>query len=214
MPAISVRHSWCIFPLKVYPVGIPVTYFCILWRDRESLRPAPAEHNSPVRNEELEAAIPHEGPLAGVRGEEGLDTRWSIPELVPSILLWKDYSELWISLTKLAFCHNCLCGSPVFTKNEIGRWAVMGARDISREKGKNYTWGLMWDVVGEKRRGESRTERKRNIAQRGQDRVQLVYVRSGLERKRDRVWRVGRGEGATSGARRGRRRGYRREGQE
>lgn len=103
------------FP-KVYPVGIPLLYFFILWTKRESLNPT---LQAQTRRDAEVAAMPHttaeELPEDDVRAtsqpdsiagmhvrqgseeakaiEERIRQRRKNPDLVPSMFLWKDFGE-------------------------------------------------------------------------------------------------------------------------
>lgn len=146
-PVTSILCPRRTLHLKVYPIGIPVAYFCILWRERESLNPLLRDSAKSAQGVQSEATSPERrlptgrrvsgeeeerGREGGGRGQEywqeeeqaagvedggsvsddqeedeekeeeeekarendeDVDARWSVPELVPSILLWKDYCE-------------------------------------------------------------------------------------------------------------------------
>ncbi len=68
-------------PHQAYPIGIPVLYGYVLWTNRESLNPtAQAKNVSPAELEEI------------------MLKRVENPDLVPSMLLWKDFGEIRILL--------------------------------------------------------------------------------------------------------------------
>lgn len=107
------NYRFCWRPCKkVYPIGIPLLYFFILWTNRESLNPT-LEARKRAETEaaaELEAAaeagdvssrsksmLSHMGTRLpksmeeAEKLEERIRQRRQNPDLVPSMFLWKDF---------------------------------------------------------------------------------------------------------------------------
>lgn len=107
----------CLAALKVYPLGIPVTYAAILWRKRDLLNPRihTGAMSEPIQSEET-AITAQSGGEAGIfsrefctasKGqtktdlspqelkelEERVNARKEHPELTPSLFLWRDFGE-------------------------------------------------------------------------------------------------------------------------
>ncbi|CAN0016842.1 unnamed protein product, partial [Sphacelaria rigidula] len=78
----------------VYPIGIPLLYFFILWTNRESLNPT-LEARKRAETEaaaELEAAAEAGDSMEEAEKlEERIRQRRQNPDLVPSMFLWKDF---------------------------------------------------------------------------------------------------------------------------
>ena len=98
---------------KVYPVGIPILYAVILWKNRELLNPR--IHTKPVGADEAATRgdpTKGDGNPSATRSimpkgqtkqyspeelqmlEEKVKARKKHPELVPSMFLWKDFGEI------------------------------------------------------------------------------------------------------------------------
>ncbi|CAM9899962.1 unnamed protein product, partial [Laminaria digitata] len=76
--------------ILVYPVGIPVLYALILWKDRELLNPR--IHVEPDEaDEEATTADAAGGDKILSELEKQVKARKANPELVPSMFLWKDF---------------------------------------------------------------------------------------------------------------------------
>ncbi|CAM9190562.1 unnamed protein product, partial [Ectocarpus sp. 8 AP-2014] len=90
------KHTWykvyAGIMIMVYPIGIPLLYSVILWRNRESLNP-PAEASTLVDSSANERKISkaYKPKLKSEDLEEKLEKRRRNPDLVPSMFLWKDF---------------------------------------------------------------------------------------------------------------------------
>ncbi len=94
-------------PAQVYPIGIPVLYAYILWRNRESLNPrVRADCADGGEQEQQEGAASSGAAFSFLKAkneyltkesaeelQERLEKRKQNPDLVPSMFLWKDFSE-------------------------------------------------------------------------------------------------------------------------
>lgn len=82
---------------QVYPVGIPLLYAFILWRNRESLNPRAVTVAATTGSRPDEEAAKSDSTLEEQEQELGLEERLERraqnPELVPSMFLWKDFGE-------------------------------------------------------------------------------------------------------------------------
>ena len=87
-PAAATWRAFALLTPQVYPIGIPLLYAYILWKNRDSLNPRPrasaggesgSEDGSPAKTQETL--------------EETLKRRRENPDLVPSMFLWKDFGE-------------------------------------------------------------------------------------------------------------------------
>lgn len=102
-PSALMRASHSCSSPKVYPVGIPTVYAIILWKNREILNPqqqssAPSQT---ARDGEQDVSIARrlrswmktKAPRSSEDATKKSDKRRLVPELAPSMLLWKDYCE-------------------------------------------------------------------------------------------------------------------------
>ncbi|CAM9831277.1 unnamed protein product [Scytosiphon promiscuus] len=92
----TTKHKWYMVyagvMILVYPIGIPLLYACILWKNRMALNP---------RVRDTTDSTSGVSRLPMVRGfaanesaeelEERLEMRKRNPDLVPSMFLWKDF---------------------------------------------------------------------------------------------------------------------------
>lgn len=89
-PGLS-RHSHT--AIQVYPIGIPLLYAIVLWKNRHSLNPRVQADVG--RGQEGEGAKAFSSCL--IKSEESLKDRLQKrrqnPDLVPSMFLWKDFGE-------------------------------------------------------------------------------------------------------------------------
>ena len=94
----------------MYPVGIPVLYAAILWKNRELLNPCihtglDESGETPTTGSDNPSAVicaSSKGRAKNVYSpeelqelEEKVQARRVHPELVPSMFLWKDFGESW-----------------------------------------------------------------------------------------------------------------------
>lgn len=101
----------CLAAPQVYPIGIPVLYAAILWKNRELLNPR--IHTEPDVVDEAAAGADSFVTLSTTsKGqtkknysfeelqmlEEKVKARRTHPELVPSMFLWKDFGEISIGI--------------------------------------------------------------------------------------------------------------------
>lgn len=116
-------RPFSVLRLKVYPIGIPLTYFCVLWKNRKLLKSRPATHEPSARNSGFGEAFPHWEQLTSTRGgeKEDVDARWSVPELIPSILLWKDYRESWDPAIRFCLAARVLVVACYFSTDSVGK---------------------------------------------------------------------------------------------
>ncbi|CAM9909015.1 unnamed protein product [Ectocarpus sp. 4 AP-2014] len=85
------KHAWyevyAGVMIAVYPIGIPLLYAFILWRNRDSLNPR-ANYSTGL---ELDGDM-SEGPRETEEElQDRLEKRRQNPDLVPSMFLWKDF---------------------------------------------------------------------------------------------------------------------------
>lgn len=109
---------------KVYPIGIPLLYAAILWKNRKSLNPRiqsrvgprtdasgeDTESDDPERNggkRSAKAAKASEGQAKqGLSAkeleelEERVKKRRENPDLLPSLFLWKDFGEMLLGVLR------------------------------------------------------------------------------------------------------------------
>lgn len=83
------RHT-----VQVYPIGIPLLYASILWKNRVALNP-PVQGNADstsggIRLLELGGFFRKE---SAEEVEKRLELRKQNPDLLPSMFLWKDFGE-------------------------------------------------------------------------------------------------------------------------
>ncbi len=82
----------------MYPIGIPLLYAYILWKNRESLNPSQALKEFPRPESESEGEAAESGGRSLPNEPEGLkeklEKRRQNPDLVPSMFLWKDFGEM------------------------------------------------------------------------------------------------------------------------
>ena len=78
----------------MYPIGIPLLYAYILWRNRESLNPCAQTPDTSSRSR-LSISTRSEYPVRESQAalEERIEKRRQNPDLVPSMFLWKDFGE-------------------------------------------------------------------------------------------------------------------------
>lgn len=96
---------------QVYPIGIPILYAVILWKNRELLNPRivrcnaePDSGRESMGGEVDPTAVLCTAPKLGTKKsyspeelgelEERVLARKKHPELVPSMFLWKDFGEI------------------------------------------------------------------------------------------------------------------------
>ena len=105
----------CVAAAQVYPIGIPVLYATILWKNRELLNPCIQPHadesgDTTASGDSVNGDVdPSPKTCTKSKGqtknvysseelqelEEKVQARRVHPELVPSMFLWKDFGENW-----------------------------------------------------------------------------------------------------------------------
>lgn len=136
----------------MYPVGIPLLYFTILWKNRHLLNPSVRanpetdEHGQPASADSIAPATITQtvlSPELARELEERVKMRKLNPDLMPSMFLWRDFGE------ELALVRDVYLVSFVmvheFILNELDVISI--CRDRRFEEG-GKVWGLR--VVGVK----------------------------------------------------------------
>ncbi|CAN0479076.1 unnamed protein product, partial [Discosporangium mesarthrocarpum] len=76
----------------VYPVGIPLLYFWILWRNRSKLNPKlDSTVHTPGHTQPQPTMTPQEEILYNKELQAKVSSRKKDPDLAPSLFLWKDF---------------------------------------------------------------------------------------------------------------------------
>lgn len=81
-------------PRQVYPIGIPLLYASILWKNRHALNP-PAHDTADLSSSKSKLSVLGGLPTQKTAEEleERLEMRKQNPDLVPSMFLWKDFGK-------------------------------------------------------------------------------------------------------------------------